>query len=96
VVRRVSRRGTCKSCACVCVCELRTFSQPHYFLLLSRGVPQEDAERSEEDIHDADDGHQPREADVLGDGASDGRTWRNTGQGSGVTLPSLGVNCVGN
>ena len=55
----------------------------HYFLLLSWGIPEEDAERCKEDVDYSDNGHQPGEADVLCDGASDGRTWKHKAQRGG-------------
>ena len=44
------------------------------FFFLSWWVPEEEAKRSEQDVHNSDDGHDPGEADSLSDGASDGRT----------------------
>lgn len=68
---------------CTCIIWLAVFKcvfGSYNFLFLSRWIPEEDAERSKENIHDPDDGHQPGEADTLGDDSSDRRTCGSRGR----------------
>lgn len=70
-------------CVCMCVfvymcvrlCVCTRCSVSHHFLFPPRRTPEEVAKGSEEDVHDADDGHEPGEPNALRYGASGGWTF---------------------